>query len=142
MSGGSSQLVVPDLRGLSLSEATVRVTELGLSVGEVTSEESGTVDKDQIISTNPAAGAKLGRGGRIAVRLSRGAETAEVPRVTGRTLAVAKRFIEENGFTVGSVRYEVSTEINVGIVMRQTPAAGKEALKGSAIDIVVATVLE
>jgi len=50
--------------------------------------------------------------------------------------------IEDAGFIVGNVRYEVSTEFNVGIVMRQNPGAGRQAKKGSAIDVVVATVLE
>ncbi|MBE0433213.1 PASTA domain-containing protein [candidate division WOR-3 bacterium] len=142
MSKGSSHVTMPDLRNQSLSEATVRLTELGLNIGEVTSEESGAIEKDRIISTNPAAGARLGRGEKIAVLLSLGPKNVEVPRVTGRALSAAKRLIEENGLAVGNIRYEVSTEINVGIVMRQTPAAGQQAAKGSVIDLVVATVLE
>lgn len=142
MSKGSSHVVMPDLRDQSLSEATVRLTELGLNIGEVTSEHSGAFEKDRIISTTPAPGTRLVRGEKIAVLLSRGPENVEVPRITGRALSAAKRLVEESGFTVGSVRYEISTEINVGIVMRQTPAAGQQAAKGSAIDLVVATVLE
>jgi len=142
LSKGSSQIVLPDLRGGGLSEATVQLTKLGLNVGEVTSEENAEVQKDKIISTKPAAGTKVKSGDRIAVVLSRGVETAEVPRCTGKSFSSAKRILENSGFVVGNVRYEVSTEFNVGIVMTQNPAAGRQASKGSAIDLVVATVLE
>ena len=55
MSKGSSQIIVPDLRGLGLSEATVQISELGLKIGNVKSEENAQVDKDKIISTMPEA---------------------------------------------------------------------------------------
>lgn len=142
LSKGSSQIVLPDLRGEGLSEVTVRLTELGLNIGEVKTEENAEIQKDRIISTLPAAGAKVKRGDKIAVILSRGVQTAEVPRCIGKSFSSAKRIIESSGFVVGNVRYEVSTEFNVGIVMSQSPAAGRQANKGSTVDLVVATVLE
>lgn len=142
LSKGSSQIVLPDLRGEGLSEATVRLTELGLNIGEVKSEENAEIEKDKIISTLPAAGTKVKRGEKIAVILSRGVQTAEVPRCIGKSFSSAKRIIENSGFVVGNVRYEVSTEFNVGIVMSQSPAAGRQANKGSTVNLVVATVLE
>lgn len=142
VSKGSSNVVMPDLNGLGLSEATVRITELGLTIGEVKSEENAQVEKDKIISTVPEAGTRIQPQTSITVLLSRGVETAPVPRLIGKSFSSAKRMIENAGFTVGNVRYEVSTEFNVGIVMRQNPGAGRQAKKGSAIDVIIATVLE
>jgi len=142
ISKGSSRIVIPDLRNQGLSEATVRLTGLGLNIGEVKSEESAEIGKDKIISTIPSAGTKANRGDQIAIVLSRGVETAEVPRLLGKSFSSAKRIIENSGFVVGNVRYEVSTEFNVGIVMGQNPAPGRQTARGSAIDVVVATVLE
>jgi serine/threonine-protein kinase len=142
LSKGSSQIALPDLRGEGLSEATVRLTDLGLNIGEVRSEENAEIEKDKIISTIPTAGTKVKRGDKIAVVLSRGVQSAEVPRLIGKSFSSAKRIIESSGFRVGSVRYEVSTEFNVGIVMSQNPSPGRQAAKGSAVDLVVATVLE
>jgi serine/threonine-protein kinase len=115
---------------------------LGLKIGEVKSEENAEIEKDKIISTVPGAGSKVKGGSVITVVFSRGVETIKVPRITGRSFSSAKRIIENSGFSVGNVRYEVSTEYNVGIVIRQNPAAGREVTKGSRIDVVVATVLE
>ncbi len=142
LSKGSSRVAVPDLRGKGLSEATVLLTDLGLNVGEVKSEVNAGVEKDKIVSTMPEAGTKVNRGEKIAILLSRGMETLEVPRLIGRSLSSARRTIESSGFVVGRVRYEVSTEFNEGIVIGQNPVAGRQAARGSAIDVVVATVLE
>jgi serine/threonine-protein kinase len=142
VSTGSSQMIVPDFTGQGLSEATVRLSELGLKVGEVRSEENATIGKDKIISTNPPAGAKVKKGDAITVVLSLGVEKVQVPRLIGKSLSSAKRIIEDNGFVVGNVSWEVSTEFNVGIIMRQRPSAGTMANKGSSINLVVATVLE
>ncbi len=142
ISRGSNEIEVPDLKGMGLSEATVRLSQLGLKIGAVKSEENLQIPKDKIISTEPMAGIKVKKGSAISVILSQGAELIRVPRLIGKSLSTAKRIIEEKGFAVGKVTYEVSTEYNVGIVMRQHPGARKKAKKGSKIDLVVATVLE
>lgn len=142
ISKGSSHIILPDFKGQGLSAMTVRLSELGLKVGEVRSEEDATVDKDKIISTEPKAGSRVNKGDVISVVLSRGVELVKVPKLTGRSLSTAKRVIEENGFEVGAVSWEVSIDFNVGIIMRQNPGAGQMAKKGSKINLVVATVLE
>ncbi|MEO0142176.1 MAG: PASTA domain-containing protein [candidate division WOR-3 bacterium] len=135
-------MIVPELKGLGLSEATIKLNELGLRIGDIKTEENATVEKDKIVTTQPSAGSKAKKGDAVAIILSGGAEMIEVPRVIGRALSTAKRIIEEKGFIVGSVSYEVSTEFDVGIVMAQNPRAGTKARKGSKIDLTVATVLD
>jgi len=142
ISQGSSYIILPDFTGQGLSAATVRLSELGLKVGEVRSEENASIDKDKIISTIPNAGSRVNKGDLISVVLSRGVELARAPRLIGKSLSSAKRIIEDSGFQVGNISWEVSTEFNVGIVMRQSPSAGSMVKKGSAISLVVATVLE
>jgi serine/threonine-protein kinase len=142
ISKGSSSVIIPDLKGMGLSEATARLNEFGLRIGDIKTEENATIEKDKIVTSQPAPGAKVKKGEAVTVILSGGAEMIEVPRVIGRALSTAKRIIEEKGFVVGSVSYEVSTEIDVGIVMGQNPRSGTKARKGSKIDLTVATVLD
>ncbi len=142
ISKGSGSVIIPDLKGMGLSEATARLNEFGLRIGDIKTEENATIEKDKIVTTQPAPGAKAKKGEAVTVILSGGAEMIEVPRVVGRALSTAKRIIEEKGFVVGSVSYEVSTEIDVGIVMGQNPHSGTKARKGSKIDLTVATVLD
>ncbi|MCX7994189.1 MAG: PASTA domain-containing protein [candidate division WOR-3 bacterium] len=142
ISKGSSAVMVPELKGLGLSEATIKLNELGLRIGDIKTEENATVDKDKIVTTQPPPNTKVKKGDAITIVLSGGTEMIEVPRVIGRALATAKRIIEERGFVVGNVAYEVSTEFDVGIVMAQNPRAGAKLKKGSKIDLTVATVLD
>jgi len=142
ISKGLGTNILPDLKGSGLSEATFRLSQLGLKIGEVRTEENATIEKDRIVATVPAAGSRIKKDDIITIILSSGVETGEVPRLAGRALSTAKRIIEENGFEVGNISYEVSTEVNVGIVMRQSPAPGTKIKKGSKINLVVATVLE
>jgi len=142
ISQGSSRLSLPDLSGQGLSEVTVRLANMGLKVGEVKTEEHASIEKDKIIRTIPAAGSPVNKDDIITVVLSQGIEKTQVPRLIGKSLSTAKRMIEEKGFAVGNVSWEVSIDYNVGIIMRQNPGAGTQAKKGSAINLVVATVLE
>lgn len=142
LSKGSNQIVLPDFKGQSLSEVTIKLGEYGLKTGEIRAEENPQVDRDKVISTIPAAGTKVKKGDAVSLVVSRGPSEITVPNLIGRALSTAKRIIEDNGFTVGSVTYEVSTEINVGIVMAQRPSAGNKLAKGAKIDLVVATVIE
>jgi serine/threonine-protein kinase len=142
ISKGSGQISVPDLREAGLSEATVMLSELGLKIGEVKSQEHETIEKDKIISTIPEPGTRVERGDAVTVILSRGTERIAVPRLIGKSLASAKRIVEDSGFVVGNISYKVSTEFNVGIIMQQYPTPGVKLTKGSNVDLVVATVLE
>lgn len=142
ISKGSNQIVLPDFKNQSLSDVTIKLSEFGLKTGEVRAEENPQVDRDKVISTFPTAGSKVKKGDAISLVVSRGPSEITVPNTIGRALSTAKRIIEDNGFTVGSVTYEVSTEINVGIVMAQRPSAGTKLTKGAKIDLVVATVIE
>lgn len=142
ISKGSSNVLVPELKGMGLSEATARLNEFGLRIGDIKTEESSAVEKDKIVSSIPLPGTRVKKGDAITIVLSGGMEMIEVPRVVGRALSTAKRIIEEKGFAVGSVAYEVSTEFDVGIVMAQNPRANTKAKKGSKIDLTVATVLD
>jgi len=141
ISKGSSNVIIPELKGMGLSEATMRLNELGLHISDIKTEEHATIEKDKIISTMPPSGSRAKKGDAITIVLSGGLEMIEVPRVIGRALSTAKRIIEERGFSVGSISYEVSTEIDVGIVMVQSPRSGTKAKKGSKVDLTVATVL-
>ena len=142
ISQGSSQVILPDFKGQSLSEVTVKLSEFGLKTGEIRAEENAQIARDKVISTIPAAGTRVKKGDAITFVVSRGQEEGTVPNLIGRALSSAKRIVEENGFVVGNVSYEVSTEIDVGIVMSQRPGGGTKLIKGSKINIVVATVLD
>lgn len=135
-------VVMPNLRGRSLVDATTKLSDLDLKIGEVRPVEDEEIEADHIVRTIPSAGTKVKKKSDVILFVSKGRKEVIVPRVIGRSLSSARRIIENAGLVVGYVRYEVSTEFNVGIVMSQSPRAGRKVKQGSKVDLVVATVLE
>ncbi len=68
---GKSKIEVPNLVGLTLSEAQSKLVESGLTYNGYTYMES-TVAKDKIVAQNPLRGAKVEPGSNVSVILSEG----------------------------------------------------------------------
>jgi hypothetical protein len=67
-----------------------------------------------------------------------GADVLKVPDVTGMTEARAASMLSDAGFKTGRIVKLVSTSAPEGTVVNQSPAAGEQAAKGSAVDLEVA----
>lgn len=68
---GESKVEIPNLVGLTLSEAQTKLSEAGLNYNGYTYMES-TVAKDKIVAQNPLRGAKVSKGTNVSVILSEG----------------------------------------------------------------------
>lgn len=83
-----------------------------------------------------AQGSSKNGGGMLL--LFGGSNNATVPNIVGMTGADAARTVQAAGFTIGQTSQVESTGVAPGTVISQTPAAGVEAAKGSAISAVQA----
>lgn len=137
ISQGTPLIQVPLVRGLDLSKATQVFQAAGLFVSDVISRHD-TLAEDMVVGTEPPAGVFLEKGDRIKLIVSMGPQLAEVPKVTRTKLNQARAIIEENGFAVGEIRHQVTTEYYGGTVMKQSPNPGQMIPLGSEIDLVVA----
>ena len=142
ISRGGKMVTVPNLRGRSLVDATAKLSDVDLKISEVHQIVDDEVAADHIVRTVPTSGTRVKRKSEVILFVSKGKKEVTVPRVIGRSLSRARMMIENAGLVVGNVRYEVSTEFNIGIIMSQSPRAGQKVRKGSRVDLVVATVLE
>lgn len=78
VSKGPAKVTMPDLKGLSLTEAERKVTrQFGLIVAQVTRDYSDDVKKDNVISQYPYAGAQVPRGQEVTLVVSQGPEEPE-----------------------------------------------------------------
>lgn len=66
-----------------------------------------------------------------------GSRTTPVPDVSGRTTAEATKLLNDAGFILGNVQPVFSDNVDVGLVTKQTPAAGDSAGKGTPVDLEV-----
>jgi eukaryotic-like serine/threonine-protein kinase len=138
VSQGTGRVTVPNVVGQTASDAGANLREAGVEARVVnvpSGEPEGTV-----IAQNPRAGSEIRRGTPVRINVSSGARSQtgiEVPDVTSLDEQQATDELEGAGFAVLVVDEPTTDEAQVGIVIRQEPAAGARAPRGAEITIVV-----
>ncbi|MCU0411775.1 MAG: PASTA domain-containing protein [Bacteroidetes bacterium] len=140
ISGGEASVVVPNLRGRSVRDATFNLERFGLKLGEITYEASDTLFENTIIAQAIAPDSKARQGTLIDVTVSLGkiGDRLPVPSVTMKTLSEAEKTLLTEGFSIGKVTVQVSLDLLPNTVMEQYPRAGELAARGQAIDLIIA----
>jgi beta-lactam-binding protein with PASTA domain len=137
LSKGPERHEVPDLRGRTTAQAQQLLARQNLRVGKITRGFSTSVAKNQIISTDPAAGDEVRRDTAIALVISKGPEPVEVPVVTGRNVTEATQILQQAGFRV-TTRTAASDKVARDLVISQKPGGGN-APRGSTVELTVST---
>ncbi|PKW26907.1 Stk1 family PASTA domain-containing Ser/Thr kinase [Phycicoccus duodecadis] len=135
VSGGPNAVQVPDLRGKSLSEATQLLSDLGLEVGTVKKTDDPQAAADEVISSDPAAGADAKPGTKVALVVGTG--KVAVPNVQGLTQNEAQRLLADANLQV-ETEYQQTNDVAEGNVISQSPKANTKVDSGSTVKIVVA----
>lgn len=135
-----SQIQVPDVVGLSESEAVSAIGSAGLTVGTKQYAESDTAPAGQVTAQDPVGGTMVGPGSEVVLTISTGPEPStqiQVPDVVGLAQAAARRAIVASGLVAGTVTETVSNTMPRGNVISQDPSAGTSVTEGSAVNLVV-----
>ena len=94
---------VPRVGGLSVSTARLEVRNQGLTVKMGKAQFSARVTKGSVISTEPAIGSRVSKGGTVLLIVSAGPHMIPVPQVTGNPLATAQAALRHAGLIPGKV---------------------------------------
>jgi serine/threonine-protein kinase len=129
---------VPSLAGQSYDDAQNMLLDLDLAATKA-EESSATVPKDQVIRTEPPAGAIVQPAEVIKVIVSTGAESVEVPDVTNQPLGDAQAAVTALGLVPGSVTRENSPNVAADVVIRTDPAALTAEHAGATVNFVVSS---
>jgi serine/threonine-protein kinase len=126
-------VTVPDVRNQPEASAKNILRSNGFEIGEVTHEPSDSVPKGSVIDYNPK---QAHDGDAIALIVSAGPETAEVPRVICEDEATARSDLESKGFVVklGPERSNDACPTE-GLVADQDPNPGEMAPVKSTVRI-------
>lgn len=127
---------VPDLTGLTMSEAYERLTALHLFAVKEGDQHNGSIPQGSIISQAPLAGSQVKAGRTIKVILSLGSEKVNMPNVQGKPWREAEIMIRQVGLILAeTVRLYSSGEVDTAVL--QEPEAGAEVEKGTPVTLVV-----
>ena len=127
-----SEVLMPDLRDLTLDEAKKKLSEIGLTIGSVHYAESEKYENGKIISQSPASPRKVAKGSSVDVIICRKADKKndakngqDAPTVSGMTLDTAMKTLENAGYIVGNVtNLDASKDNALAKVVKQSPRSG------------------
>lgn len=128
---------VPPLLAKTEEQARARLKTAGLEVKQVEHAYSDTVKRGTVISTDPAAGARIRSHDKVTLTISDGPETVEVPDLKGYRLDKAQALLKKDGLVAGMVTRAFSEDVPKGFVIGTDPQAGTKRHGGSAIAITV-----
>ena len=134
----STELTVPNIVSESIQNAKTKLNGLGIPF-EIVQTNDDVYGIDQVIKTEPAAGEKLPKDGKLTVYVSIGGTAEgeiEVPTLVGKTESEAVSKILEANLSVGEGTYEKSDKA-AGTVIGQSVAAGSLVVAKTRIDLVI-----
>jgi beta-lactam-binding protein with PASTA domain len=129
-SGGSDDISVPSVTGMTVSDATTRLEKSGFKLKQGSSRPSEGAPAGTVIEQTPLGGAVDRPGTVVTVVTSAGQREAVVPETKGMSRRDAERALEDAGFSVGSVTQQ-SSDAARGTVLATTPAAGDKVPAGA-----------
>jgi eukaryotic-like serine/threonine-protein kinase len=123
VSSGPAPVSVPQVKGLSVDQATQQLEQQGFTnLGSPIQENSSSVAAGSVTRTDPPAGKAVAVATRINIYVSTGAEKVAVPPEVGKLEAKAKDDLVAKGFTVSTLNQV--DDANVGRVLAQNPEQG------------------
>jgi eukaryotic-like serine/threonine-protein kinase len=137
VSSGPAQVHVPDVTGQSQASAQAALTTAGLAVGAVTKQTTAEQSPGTVLAQSPAGGSSLSPGGKVSLTVAQAPKETAVPSVLGQNEAQAAAALGSAGFTPKTVSQTTAEASQVGLVLKQTPAAGQQARKGATVTIAI-----
>ncbi|WP_309096846.1 Stk1 family PASTA domain-containing Ser/Thr kinase [Streptomyces sp.] len=128
---------VPPLLAKTQAQAEDRLADAGLELGKVEHAHSDTVERGQVISSDPEAGTRIRGNDAVSITVSDGPETVRVPALAGRKLAEARSLLKQDGLEPGMVTRAFSEDVPRGSVVSARPADGTKVRAGTAVALVV-----
>ncbi len=138
ISKGGQVSVVPNISGLLLRQATIKIEQVGLTIGKIVEILCDTIDRGFIISTSPAQGETISQDETVNIVVSKGSsqQLIRVPNLVGMQLSNAFNALHSRGL-IGIVVYRKVPTISPNEVFKQTPVPGTKVTIGACIRLIV-----
>ncbi|NOZ61011.1 MAG: PASTA domain-containing protein [Calditrichaeota bacterium] len=133
------QIQVPDLTNMFYEDAKDTLNRLSLKIVEEDKkfDPSNTYPIGVVMSQNPIPQAKVKKGRRIYVIVSKGEPTLEMPNLVTKSERNAIFSINKLGLISKGIRYEHSDLYQAGVVSSQSIPPGTEIKPGAEIELTV-----
>ncbi|MEJ5998582.1 Stk1 family PASTA domain-containing Ser/Thr kinase [Corynebacterium sp. H130] len=119
----------------ALSERTLKL-EFGADA------YSDTIPVGGIATVSPAAGVTVRTGSTVTAQISKGPAPVDVPDVSGKDEATAKKILTDAGFTIRSTTSAFSAKHPAGEVISTNPGPGTKLKRGSDVELKVSNAIK
>jgi eukaryotic-like serine/threonine-protein kinase len=133
VSAGAQDVVVPDVRGKSLTDAIEELAGRGLKTAAM--DVPSSKPSQTIVAQDPAPGTKVPKQTTVHINVSKGPEQVAVPNVVGQTYDMAAQQLQGAGFAVA--RTDQASNEQAGVVIAQNPVANSVSSKGAKVTLYV-----
>ena len=138
ISKGGEMVSMPDIRGLSLKAAQIKLNELGLKVGKV-EEDSSDQPYETVLSQNPRASSQIAKGSTVDIVISKGAgNKVKLSDYRGNKIDAVTKQLEGLKIKVGNISEVNDSNSPSGTILGQNPAPGTEIDENSTVDFTIA----
>jgi beta-lactam-binding protein with PASTA domain len=136
VSTGAPTVRVPNLVGLTRSEAAQRLADSDLRMGSASQRQDPSAEPGTVLESDPPGGSEVAAGDPVDLVLV--AERCTVPDVSGRSESAARGRLAEEDLNVGEVTDREESSAESGTVLETDPSAGTAVDCGGTVDLVVA----
>jgi len=130
-------ILVPDVREMTIDQATREMSDLGLTLAVGDSLPNAEVEAGAVLAQEPLPGREVSAGTLVTVILSTGESRSVVPDVFSMTAPMAIRSLEAAGYHV--IIQEVPVQSEVGRVLGVEPSAGTSLPLADTVTVLVGT---
>lgn len=138
ISKGGEEIEMPDLKGMTRSNAEEKLKKIGLKLGSIYEKYSSGDEAGTVIAQDPRSLSKINKGQTVDLTVSKGEQNPKVvmPDFSGATLSFAKTSTDNLKLRIGSITKKYSNQPE-GTIIGQSIPAGSVANEGAKIDFVV-----
>jgi eukaryotic-like serine/threonine-protein kinase len=136
ISAGQRRAATPNVVGMDRDSARRTLEKVGLEAGPITERES-PLPRGEVLTMSPVAGTELILPSAIALVVSKGPTTLQVPYVIGRPYGEARAALEQMGLTAAAGGVDSTSSEPMGTVTAQLPLEGAAVDPGTPIALTV-----
>ena len=141
ISKGSELITVPNITGIDIKDAIIKLTQAGLNMGKFDKAYDDAKPEGLVISQDPAKGSRQASGTSIDVVVSLGIQPAKVsmPDLKGLTVDKARTVLQNQKLVLGETTRQESTSYIADQIAAQDKEAGVMIEEGTTVNVVVST---
>ena len=141
VAGKDEDIEIPDISNLSLRNAKLTLTKLGLGIDTIIYEYDNVISDGYISFQLPRKGQTVKSSTNMTLGVSRGAppDYYIIPDIVNYSLTRARKLIINDGLRVGEITYEFQPDLVPNTVIEQNMTAGMRVSFPASINLLIST---